>query len=54
MRFIDLLRGNKETKAYVSNIRNINGNAMINFKKGLKISEEYIMEQVYIYKTENK
>lgn len=54
MRFIDLRRGNKETKAYVSNIRNENSNAMINFEKGLKISEEHIMEQVYTDKTENK
>ena len=54
MSFIDLGRGNKETKAYVSNIRNENSNAMINFKKGLKISEEHIMEQVYTDKTENK
>ena len=42
------------TKAYVNNIRNENNNTMINFKKGLKISEEHIMEQVYTDKTENK
>lgn len=54
MRFIDLGRGNKVTKAYINNIRNENNNAMINFKKGLKISEEHIMEQFYIDKTENK
>lgn len=48
MRFIDSTQGYKETKAYVSNIRNINGNAMINFKRFENIRRVYCGAGLYI------